>query len=58
MDVPNFKTMTRGQALASIADFQAKLAANPGAGDAATKLGTVLKDFGELKPSIIPETWI
>ena len=54
----NFKTMTRGQALASIAEFQAKLAANPAAGDAATKLGTVLADFGELKPSLIPETWI
>lgn len=58
MDVPNFKTMTRGQALASINDFQAKLAANPAAGDAATKLGPILADFGQLKASLIPETWI
>jgi len=58
MEPPNFKTMSRGDALKSIADFQAKLAANPAAGDAATKLGPVLKDFGELKPSLIPETWI
>ncbi len=58
MDVPNFKTMTRGQALASINDFQTRLAANPAAGEAATKLGPVLRDFGDLKPSLIPETWI
>ncbi len=55
---PNFKTMTRGQALASIAEFQAKLASTPAAGDAATKLGPVLADFGQLKASLIPETWI
>ncbi len=58
MDVPNFKTMSRGDALKSIADFQAKLAANPAAGDAATRLGPILRDFGALKPSLIPETWI
>ena len=58
MAPPNFKTMSRGDALRSIADFQAKLAANPAAGDAATKLAPLLRDFGELKPSIIPETWI
>ena len=58
MDVPNFKTMSRAQALASIGEFQTKLAAAPGAGDAATKLGPVLRDFGELKPSVIPDTWI
>ena len=50
--------MSRGDALKSIADFQAKLAANPAAGDAAAKLAPVLKDFGELKPNVIPETWI
>jgi hypothetical protein len=58
LPVPNFKTLTRAQALASIATFQAKLAATPNAGDAATKLGPVLKDFGELKPSLIPDTWV
>ena len=58
MPVPNFKTMSRGDALKSIADFQAKLAANPGAGDAATRLAPILRDFGDLKPSLIPETWI
>ncbi len=58
MTPPNFKTMTRAQALTSIAEFQSKLAASPAAGDAATKLGPILKDFGDLKPSLIPETWI
>lgn len=58
MDPPNFKTMTRAQALASITEFQARLAATPGAGDAATRLGPVLKDFAELKPSLIPDTWV
>jgi hypothetical protein len=58
MDVPNFKTMTRAQALASITEFQAKLTATPGAADAAAKLGPVLKDFAELKPSLIPDTWV
>jgi|APLak6261679142_1056127.scaffolds.fasta_scaffold00102_27 hypothetical protein len=58
LEVPNFKTMTRAQALQSIAAFEAKLAATPNAGDAATKLAPVLKDFAQLKPSLIPETWI
>jgi hypothetical protein len=58
MEPPNFKTMTRGQALQSIADFQSKLAANPAAGDAAARLGPILNDFGQLKASLIPETWI
>lgn len=58
MEPPNFKTMNRAQALASITDFQAKLAANPAAGDAATRLGPILSDFKDLKPSLIPETWI
>ncbi len=55
---PNFKTMTRAEGLASIKAFQDKLAATPGAGDAATKLGPVLQDFAQLKPSLIPDTWV
>ncbi len=55
---PNFKTMTRAQALTAISEYQTKLAATPGAGDAATKLGPVLNDFRDLKASLIPETWI
>lgn len=55
---PNFKTLTRAQALTAITEYQTKLAATPGAGDAATRLGPVLTDFRDLKASLIPETWI
>ncbi|MBL8921584.1 MAG: hypothetical protein JNJ54_22175 [Myxococcaceae bacterium] len=58
MAPPNFKTMTRAQALASIREFEAKLAGTPNAGDAATKLAPMLRDFAELKPSLIPDTWV
>ena len=58
MEAPNFKTMTRAQALASIAEFEAKLAATPGARRAATTLGPISRDFAELKPSLIPDTWV
>ncbi len=58
MAAPNFKTMNRAQALASIREFETKLAATPNAGDAATKLAPILRDFAELKSSLIPDTWI
>ena len=58
LPAPDFKTMNRAQALASIQQFEAKLAATPGAGDAATKLAPMLRDFAELKSSLIPDTWI
>ncbi|MFT3713356.1 MAG: hypothetical protein QM817_37345 [Archangium sp.] len=58
MDVPNFKTMSRAQDLQTIAAFEAKLAATPNAGPAAQQLATILRDYKELKPSLIPETWI
>lgn len=58
MAAPNFKTMNRAQALQSIREFEAKLASNPNAGDAATKLAPILRDFRELKSSLIPDTWI
>lgn len=58
MAAPNFKTMNRAQALASIREFETKLAATPNAGDAATKLAPILRDFAELKSSLIPDTWV
>jgi len=58
LPAPDFKAMNRAQALASIAQFESKLAATPGAGEAATKLAPILRDFAELKSSLIPDTWI
>lgn len=58
MDPPNFKTMTRGQALASISAFEAKLAAMPSRPGAANTLSPILRDFGQLKSSLIPDTWV
>ncbi len=58
MTPPDFKAMTRGQALASVAEFEAKLAALPSKPAAATMLGPILKDFSELKASLIPDTWV
>lgn len=56
MEPPNFKTMNRAQALAAIRQFEEKAGANP-TGAAAT-LAPILRDFRDLKPSLIPETWI
>jgi peptidoglycan hydrolase-like protein with peptidoglycan-binding domain len=58
MTPPNFKTMNRGQALAAINDFQAKLAAAPTKPAAANTLSPILNDFGQLKASLIPDTWV
>jgi len=55
---PSFKNMTRAQALTAIANFEAKLAATPNPSPAATTLSGMLKDFKELKPSLIPDTWV
>jgi peptidoglycan hydrolase-like protein with peptidoglycan-binding domain len=56
MTPPDFKTMSRGEALASIRDFEAKLAGNTS--PAATSLAPILRDFAALKASLIPDTWI
>ncbi|MHB8879275.1 MAG: peptidoglycan-binding domain-containing protein [Myxococcaceae bacterium] len=58
MEPPNFKTMTRGQALASIRDFEAKLGTAQPKPNAATTLSPILRDFGQLKASLIPDTWV
>jgi hypothetical protein len=55
---PNFKNMTRGQALQAIASFESKLAALPSAPPAAATLAPILRDFKDLKPSLIPDTWV
>lgn len=58
MDVPNFKNLNRAQTLQTIAAFEQKLAASPNAGPAAQQLAGILADYKELKPTLIPETWI
>lgn len=55
---PSFKNMTRAQALTAIASFEEKLAATPNPSPAATTLAGMLRDFKELKPSLIPDTWV
>jgi hypothetical protein len=55
---PSFKNMTRAQALAAIAAFEQKLAASPNLPPAAATLAPMLRDFKELKPSLIPDTWV
>ncbi|MFO0601365.1 MAG: hypothetical protein U0228_39010 [Myxococcaceae bacterium] len=57
MTPPNFKTLGRAGALGAIAEFETKLAANPG-NPAADQLAGILRDFKELKPSLIPDTWV
>ena len=58
MTPPDFKTMNRGQALASIRDFEAKLAAANPKPAATTTLAPILRDFAQLKASLIPDTWV
>jgi hypothetical protein len=55
---PSFKGMTRAQALTAIASFEEKLAATPNAGPAAQTLAPILRDFKDLKSSLIPDTWV
>ena len=55
---PDFKSMTRAQALASIAQFETKLAATTPAPAAAASLAPTLSDYKELKRSVIPDTWV
>ncbi len=53
---PNFQTMSRADALASVKAFEDKLAANPN--PTAQRQLQLLKDFSQLKPNVIPDTWV
>lgn len=58
LPTPDFKTMTRAQALASMQQFQDKLAATSPAPDAASQLAPTLQAFKGLERSVIPDTWV
>ncbi len=58
LPVPNFKTMSRKEALTALDGFQAKLQATPNAPGAATQVAAMLQDFRNLKPNAIPDTWV
>jgi len=53
---PNFQTMTRAEGLAAIKQFEEKLQASPNAN--AQRQLQLLKDFAQLKPNVIPDTWV
>lgn len=57
LQTPNFAQLPRKEALARIAEFEAKLASNPGA-SAARQLAPYLASLRDLTPAHIPETWI
>jgi murein DD-endopeptidase MepM/ murein hydrolase activator NlpD len=56
MTPPDFKTLSRKDALAAIAEFQGKLNASSPA--AAQRLAPILNDFAQLKPALIPDQWV
>jgi hypothetical protein len=58
LPVPDFKTMTRAQALDAVKGFETKLAAAQPQPADATKLLPILQDFSQLKASRIPDTWV
>lgn len=58
LQAPDFSRMNRGQQLAEIQRFQQAAAARPNAGPNVTRMGPVLRDFGNLDPRLIPDTWI
>jgi hypothetical protein len=58
LKVPDFKTLSRADALSTIKAFQDKLAGTTPPPTAATKVAQMLQDFADLKPSIIPDTWV
>jgi hypothetical protein len=59
LTAPDFKGMSRSDALAKIAEFETKLAGTNPKPAAATRLLPLLTDgLRDLKASQIPETWV
>lgn len=58
LQAPNFKTMSRPEALQAINEFQAKLASTNPAPAAATSVADLLAGFKDLRNSVIPDTWV
>ncbi len=59
LEVPDFKSLSRADALAAIATFEQKLAGTSPAPDAASRLAPLLTDgLRDLRASAIPEAWI
>ena len=55
---PDFKTLSRKDALKAISDFQTAMAAKSPVPDAAAAISQKLSDFKDLKKSVIPDTWV
>jgi hypothetical protein len=59
MPVPDFKTLSRRDAMAQVAQFEQKLASTTPRPAAADRLLPLLTDgLRSLKPSQIPEAWV
>ncbi len=58
MPKPDFKSLTRAQALAAITQFETRLAATTPVPDAAAQLAPTLAAFKALDRSVIPDTWV
>lgn len=55
---PNFSRLSRADAITEIERFQAAVRANPPSGGAAARMAPILRDFKDLSPRVIPDTWI
>lgn len=58
LPTPDFKTLSRADALVELKKFEDALAANATPPAAAARLGPVLRDFKELRSNVIPDTWV
>ncbi len=58
LQAPDFSRLSRAQQLAEIQRFQEAAAARPNAGPNVTRMAPILRDFGNLDPRVIPDTWI
>jgi hypothetical protein len=58
LPAPDFKTLSRKDALAAINQFQAKLASTNPPPAAASGIGDLMAGFKDLRNSVIPDTWV
>ncbi|MFZ5471664.1 MAG: hypothetical protein ACOZIN_19735, partial [Myxococcota bacterium] len=59
LEVPNFATLSRGEAMAKIEQFNQAVGRMSNPPPAVTRLAPLLNDgLRDLKPGVIPETWV
>ena len=58
LPAPDFKTLSRKDALAAIAQFETRLASTNPAPGAASNVKELIAGFKDLRTNVIPDTWV